>query len=129
VAAIGIQGTEAEDDRDGISNAHLGAIQEFGLIIEALGINIPERSFMRAVFDQKAAQAVRLVGKRLKSGDSLEKALGIGAEWLKAQMVRAIDAGIPPPNAPSTVAAKGSSKPLIDSGQLKQSITSEVRGG
>ena len=33
---------------------------------------------------------------------------------------------IPPPNAPATVAAKGSDVPLIDSGILRQSISYEV---
>jgi hypothetical protein len=38
-----------------------------------------------------------------------------------------ISDGIPPPNSPITIARKGSSKPLIDSGQLRQSISFEVR--
>ncbi len=125
-ATIGIQGREADDDRDGITNAHLGAIQEFGVDIPALGVSIPERSFLRVPFDQNSEAAVRIVGKRLNAGDSGAQALGLAAEFLRGRMVRAIDAGIPPPNAPRTVAAKGSSKPLIASSQLKQSITPKV---
>ena len=38
-------------------------------------------------------------------------------------MQEAISAGIDPPNAESTIKAKGSSTPLVDDGTLRQSIT------
>jgi hypothetical protein len=34
-----------------------------------------------------------------------------------------------PPNAPATIRAKGSSKPLIDTGEMRQSVTYQIRGG
>jgi hypothetical protein len=37
--------------------------------------------------------------------------------------------GIAPPNSPYTIARKGSSKPLIDTGQLRNSITYQVEIG
>jgi phage gpG-like protein len=37
--------------------------------------------------------------------------------------------GIPPPNAPSTVRRKGSSRPLVDTGQLLNSLTYQVVPG
>lgn len=131
-ATIGIQGTEAQESRGGITNAQLAAIHEFGIGArlrlgdQQLKVRIPERSFLRVPFDQNSEAAVRLVGKRLNAGDSEAKALGLAGEFLRGRMVRAIDAGIAPENAPSTIAKKRSSKPLIDIGQLKQSLTSKV---
>jgi hypothetical protein len=57
-------------------------------------------------------------------GDSLA-ALGKVAE---IQITATIDRGVPPPNAPSTVKAKGSSQTLIDSSEMYNAISSEVRG-
>jgi len=45
------------------------------------------------------------------------------------QITATIDRGVPPPNAPSTIAAKGSSQPLFDTGQLYGQISHEVRDG
>ena len=54
--------------------------------------------------------------------ESLEKA-GQVAEVL---MTAKIDEGLQPPLKPATIAAKGSSTPLIDTGQLYGQITHEV---
>ena len=43
------------------------------------------------------------------------------------QIQARISAGIPPPLAESTIARKGSSVPLIDTGQLRSAVTYEVR--
>lgn len=45
---------------------------------------------------------------------------------LSARMRRKIRSGVPPKNAPLTVALKGSSKPLADSGRLFKSITWKI---
>ncbi len=63
-------------------------------------------------------------GKRTR-----KSALGIVCQYVTDQMVKAIDTGVKPANAPSTVAHKGSSKPLIDTGQLKNSIEWEIQEG
>ena len=43
-------------------------------------------------------------------------------------MIRAIDSGIPPELKPATVARKGSTKQLIDTGVLKSSLTTKTQG-
>jgi hypothetical protein len=43
-------------------------------------------------------------------------------------MVQTINAGIEPGLNERTIERKGSSKPLIDTGRLKGSITHEIRG-
>ena len=47
---------------------------------------------------------------------------------LTARMRRKIRGGVPPANRPMTVALKGSSKPLADSGRLFKSITWRMEG-
>jgi phage gpG-like protein len=101
----------------------VAAIHEFG----APQAGIPQRSFVRATVDNKrseieAAQATlakQIVEGKIDGETAMER-LGAKVEGL---MKGAISAGIAPPNAPSTIARKGSSKPLVDTGQLKSAIT------
>lgn len=46
--------------------------------------------------------------------------------WIVGEIKARIAQGISPPNAPSTIAQKGSSTPLIDTGQLRSAIDSRV---
>ncbi|MEM8168046.1 hypothetical protein Q4R38_18910, partial [Morganella morganii] len=55
------------------------------------------------------------------------RAFAIVGEKLSGEVKRKIQSGINPELDPKTVARKGSSKPLIDTGNLLQSITYEVR--
>jgi len=118
----------ADGTPGGLTTVEIGAVHEFGS--ELAGI--PERSFIRAGFDDNVA-ANRVLTKRLAllvitGRMSIRKALKILGLAMKTQIVRRIDKGIEPALKPATIARKGSSKPLIDKGQLKQSITFEVQG-
>jgi hypothetical protein len=93
--------------------------------------DIPARSFLRGWFDEneetaKTALMRFLQGYLEKKYQTKEQALDAFGAWLQGQIQARIAKGIPPPNAPSTIAKKGSSKPLIDSGQLRSSITFAV---
>jgi hypothetical protein len=95
-----------------------------------LGIGRPERSFIRAWFDLHLAENKHELHEALEAvaRGSLEPRQAL--ELLGQKFVGAIQAriseGIPPENAPSTIAAKGSSKPLIDTGQLRSSVSYKV---
>jgi hypothetical protein len=115
---VGVQeGAKAEDSSDLVMDEH-----------------VPERSFMRSSFDENRdkldtviaaeADAVMLRGK-----DPLLSLAQIG-EFHTGQIQAKIHSHPPPPNAPSTVEAKGSTGTLVDSGTLAQSIRHvEVLGG
>lgn len=45
---------------------------------------------------------------------------------LRNEIVKKIHSNIPPPNAPSTIKAKGSSKTLIDTGEMWRSIDTQI---
>lgn len=109
---------------EGLTVAKVGTFHEFGTP------TIPRRSFLRGTVDERKDEIVQKMADSLEkltvgtSSPSLE--LGRIGAWLAGQVKKFISAGIDPALAPSTIEAKGSSKPLIDTGQLRQSITHEV---
>lgn len=131
VVAIGIQGPEAGavvHDDTALSNVELGVIHEFG----APGAGIPERSFIRSTFDAKVGEWTRLmvdVAEKIYDTPPAVplRLLDITGQKVRADIINAINQGIPPALQQATIDAKGSSKPLIDTGQLKGSITHKVR--
>lgn len=100
-------------------------IHEFGTA------EIPERSFVRAWYDQNLpraqAQLRREVRDSLNHTGDVQRGLQRFALWVEADIVRRINEGIAPANAESTIRRKGSSTPLIDTGVLKSSIKSVVQ--
>lgn len=106
--------------------AQLGAIHEFG----APNAGIPERSFMRSAVEankHKLEKLVeRLAGQVIDGKLARRNALGILGEYVKNLFKAMIRKGLKPPLKPATVRRKGSSKPLIDTGQLINSIDWEV---
>lgn len=128
VVKVGILGRKAgRTDGEGQSNADIGFIHEFGTS------KIPRRSFLRMPLFQYSTDILSMVKKagalkKLAAGKTIEVLadLGIACENV---ILRAFDAagwGDWAPNAPSTIRRKGSSAPLIDTGQLRRSITSAV---
>ena len=107
-----------------ITVAGIGFAHEFGTAI------IPERSFIRSTTQGRKKDIISLQKKLLKkiSNGSMEVKTGLGlvGEFMSAAIKEKIVAINSPPNSPSTIAKKESSNPLIDTGQLKNSITYEV---
>lgn len=104
--------------------AGIGFDHEFGTEI------VPERSFMRSTLKEKKTEIIALQKKLLKkiSEGSMKtaKALGLLGEVVADFISQKITTLKTPPNAPDTIAMKGSSNPLVDTGQLRNSITYEV---
>lgn len=102
-------------------------------IYNEFGLGVPERSFLRAWFDEHRSEnedalrnAVKLY---LRGQKTLVEVLDLLGLKFQGGVQKKIAQGIAPPNAPSTIKEKGSSTPLIDTGQLRQSVTFLVRGG
>lgn len=91
---------------------------------------IPERSFLRSIVDEKRREFRKFIDKNkvlivqgpLQRRQVLTR-LGLLAE---KEIVMKIDRGPFVPNRPSTIARKGSSKPLIDTGRMRGSVISKV---
>lgn len=92
--------------------------------------HVPARSFVRSTADEQRARVANMTralsAKILRRELSVAEALKLIGEFMQAQIQRKITKLKEPPNAPSTIAAKGSSNPLIDIGQLRQNIRYEV---
>lgn len=50
------------------------------------------------------------------------------AEFVKSLIVKAIDDGIPPPNAPPTVERKGFDHPLVETGEMRDNVEYRIDG-
>ena len=116
---VGIQQDSNREPEDGKAPADMvdiAAFQEFGTK------TIPERSFIRAWHDSAVPQIQRLIQRLVIqyiddkiTMDVLLAKLGNFAQGGMRKYLRDLKE---PPNAPSTIRAKGSSNPLIDTGQL-----------
>ena len=124
--AVGILQDEKHDD--GFSMVDLATVHEFG----SKDGRIPSRSFIRSTCDSKRADhtklATQLQGKIIDGKLGMKQALTQFGEVVSKDMVQAINRGIEPKLADTTIRRKKSSKALIDTGRLKGSITHEVRG-
>ena len=122
---------DSDVGRDGITNAELLFLHEHGIPSR----NVPARPALKPALKDREVQrkiaslmrrgmaAALLTGNRDACERMYEKAGMLGRDAVKNY----IRQGIPPPNSPATVARKGSSTPLIDTGSMLNSITYEVR--
>lgn len=125
---VGIPNDEnSRQDSGEITNAELGIIHEFGVPERG----IPERSFMRSTASEESENLGRLgnaqVAECLEGNASAHDVFATIGTYLQGKVVEKITDGEFEPNNENTVKSKHSSKPLIDTGQLRASITYEVR--
>jgi len=112
---------------DGKTVAEIGATHEYGVPEQG----IPQRSFLRVPLMKKGKELIDSISKDLKfSKIDTTKALGkLGARGRNVvlEAFKTQGYGKWKPLSQTTIEMKGSNKPLIDTGQLRQSITFEVR--
>ncbi len=124
--AVGILQDEPHDER--FSMMDLAMVHEYG----SRDGQIPARSFIRSTCDAKRKDHLDLVRKLqwhiILGRINAKQALTQLGEVVSKDMVQAINDGIEPAIKPETIKRKKSSKPLIDTGRLKGSITHEIRG-
>lgn len=93
---------------------------------------IPKRSFLREPFDDERGNVIKFLDSLVKAesgldADTIYKKAGEMAKGIVIKTFRSNGNGRWEPLKASTIKSKGSSAPLIDEGQLFQSITYEVR--
>lgn len=120
---VGVLGAKAGQAHGKTTTAQVAAWAEFG-------IGQPRRSWL-GDWIESSIEALRSIQraefqKVVRGTQSIEQAQARVGVWIVGQIRSRIAAGIQPPNAPSTVAKKGSDTPLIDTGQLRSSIDSRV---
>lgn len=114
-AVVGVLGSQGSD------MVMIAAVNEYG----TSDGHIPSRPFLRnALKDPTLVPFVRRMAAQYTQGKlSLDAALNKVGAFTVGLIQRSIGSNIQPANAPSTVAAKGSSATLINTGRLRQSIT------
>lgn len=109
--------------------AQLAAIMVYG----SSDGRIPARDFMSKAIRDHASELQKTLKKlavQVAEGSKTKRnALGVVAQMMVDYMVQAIDSDMPPKNAASTVARKGSSHTLFDTGQLRNMIDWEIQSG
>lgn len=129
-ARVGIIGGHAQrPDSSGLNNAEIGLI----MLVGSMTRNIPARNWLTMPIERMMPEIIKAMGQgaaksAFDRGDfhRLFEILGIKAEEAIQMAFETAGFGTWPPNAPSTVRAKGSDAPLIDTGNLRKNITSEV---
>lgn len=131
-ARVGILGSDAGEIHDtdsGLTNSEVGLINEFGS--ETRGI--PARSFLRMPLETQQDTLIQTldtgaVKDAIEQGDTKQvyKILGFAAEQIVKDAFNTGGFGNWKGNADSTIARKGEDRPLIETGTLQRSITSDV---
>ena len=110
---------------DGTTTAQVAAWNEYGTE------RSPARPFMRQTIENNEDKITKFVnakaGAAIKSGGSAAKVLNAIGAYTKGRMQKEIRDGEFEPNAPSTIARKGSSKPLIDSAHMRQNVVYTIK--
>lgn len=113
-------------EKDGTPVAMIAAVHEFGSPSQG----IPERPFLRVSIEANkpkyakiSASGLRQILRGKSSTDAVLAAMGEAAVGDVKQRIRSGDFA---PLKPATIKRKGSSRPLIDTGQMEQSIAWEL---
>ena len=120
---IGFQQGKATEE-DGTDICDIAAWNELGTV------NMPSRPFLRMSVDDNSDKINSFMSAQKRSiingepTDRILKKIGI---FQKDLIQEKITEGSFAPNAPSTIKAKGSSKPLIDTGRMRQSVNFEIK--
>jgi hypothetical protein len=121
---VGVLKKAGKHEGSDLTVAQVGLYNEFGTA------TIPERSFIRSTIEEKSREIKKVSQtqyKKVLNGDiDLNKGLGILGVFVQGLIQEKFTNNNWLPNVPSTIISKGSSKPLINTGQLRQSISFEV---
>jgi hypothetical protein len=106
---------------DGTPVASVAYLNEYGH-----GTTPPRPFFRRMIATKQHGWGAVLARQMELTGNNSELALGRLGELVTGQLAESITTLSDPPNATSTVAAKGFDKPLIDTGHMLNSISYEL---
>ena len=112
---------ENVEGSDNFNLASLAAVLEFG------NERIPSRPFLRQTLAENQEKYTALFVKLFKSGISIDQIYEQIALIAQGDVQQNIVNGKWTANAPSTIKRKKSSKPLIDTGKLRQSVRGIVK--
>lgn len=114
-ATIGVH-SDAKPEENGESTAVVAAANHYGTG------KIPARPFLDKGVEREREAIATDVAKALAAGKRPEEAIARAALLAVRGVQKQIDETLSPPNSTRTIAIKGSSHPLIDTGNMRQSI-------
>lgn len=126
---VGIHSDAGEHPDSGVTNAQLGALLNYGNPNNKLYGNpapIPPRPWLIPGVQSGKQDIVDTIAHGVSNDLPLDRVLeqvGAFAVGAVQQYMTDLDT---PPNSPYTIARKGSSSPLIDTGALRASVTYKV---
>lgn len=126
VTNVGVLGSK--DSRDKNSNATIGLQHEFGVASK----NLPMRSWLRMPLNEKLPEELKNIGKDTMKAltdtdvENLFAKIGIKAEAIIQEAFDTGGFGKWSPLSAKTIESKGFDKKLIETTQLRRSVSSEV---
>lgn len=120
---IGYQSGEVTDD-NGVDMAQIAMFNELGTS------DTPSRPFLRMSVDDnqdKINSMCKSLAGEIAGGGTAEQTLKKLGAFGVSLVQEKIGNGTFVPNAPSTIKKKGSDKPLIDTGKMRQSVKYVIR--
>ncbi|TPH22896.1 hypothetical protein EUX52_02455 [Haemophilus haemolyticus] len=112
---------ESVEGAENFNLASLAAVLEFG------NEHIPSRPFLRQTLSENQEKYAALFTELFKQGLQIERIYEQLALVAQGDVQLNIARGNWTPNAKSTIKQKGSSKPLIDTGKMRQSVKGIVK--
>lgn len=91
------------------------------------GIGVPERPFMIPAGNKAANKIINITVKSIAGGMDESQALSKAGELFVGFIQKEITNLKEPPNSPATIAKKGSSNPLIDTGLMRSKVEWKLR--
>ena len=117
---VGFHSGKDTTDSEGVSAL-------FKAVVNNYGLGVPKRPFMAVAFAQNVDKYKKFLGAKIKEDpESIETHLDKLGAIGRSDIQKSIIDLKSPPNAQSTIDAKGSSNPLIDTGHMNQAATWEV---
>jgi hypothetical protein len=120
----GIQGGEVDPDS-------LALVSDIAFFNEFGTRDIPSRPFMRQAIDENIDSLFnmkdRIFSTVIDGKRTAAQGLGLLGEHVVGLIQKKIVDLREPPNTPETIERKGSDNPLVDTGQMRQSVTKVVK--
>lgn len=105
---------------DQANNAQIGAMNHFGTD------RIPARPWLDVGVASASHEVLDTIAEAIEDGEPMDVALNRVGLVAVAGVQNYMDELSSPANAPSTVKRKGTDNPLIDTGELKQSVNYKI---
>lgn len=111
---------ETSKYQNGIFVADVAKNNEFGTL------EIPSRPFFRNAIENNSKKWINFLAQDLVKSENAEMSYNRLGEVARGDIVKSINQTNSPANSPLTIKAKGSSKPLVDTGFLRANVTFKV---